>query len=70
MDTSIEKALEITTSLVLTSIQSGKFEAKDGQAVAKFFDEVFAQVCECTGLSSEEFIKKYEQDKLAKKLSY
>ena len=66
MDVKIEKSLEIATSIVLASIQSGKFDAKDGQVVAKFFDEIFAQVCECAGLSSEEFVKKYEQAKLEK----
>ena len=33
----IAKCLDVTASLVLASIQSGKFEAKDGQLVANFF---------------------------------
>ena len=64
----VEKSLDVTTSLILASIQSGKFEAKDGEAVAEFLDKVFAMVCECTKLTSPKFIEKYAQER-SKELS-
>ena len=61
---SVEKCLEITTSIVLASIQSGKFDAKDGQSVARFFDAIYASVCDCAELTAPEFVEKYESRKL------
>lgn len=55
----VMKCLDVTTSLVLASIQSGKFEAKDGHSVAEFFDVVYAQVSECLNLTSDKFVKRW-----------
>ena len=56
---SIEKCLDLTTTLLTAALQSGKLEVSDGQALATFFDEVYAQVCDCVKLTSPAFIKQY-----------
>ena len=61
----IEKCLNLTAQLVLAAITSGKFSAETGQATAKYFDEVFAQVCDCADLTSEEFIREYSSRKIS-----
>ncbi len=58
-DAEVFKCLDLTSSLVLASIQSGKFEAKDGKSVATFFDQVFGQIAECANLTSCEFVEKW-----------
>ena len=57
------KCLDVTASLVLASIESGKFEAKDGCAVAEFFDKVYGEVCECMSLTAPDFIERYSKRK-------
>ena len=58
-DVEVMKCLDLTTSLVLASIQSGKFEAKDGKSVAEFFEQVYGQVAECANLTSPAFVEKW-----------
>ena len=55
----VMKCLDVTTSLVLASIQSGKFDAKDGQSVADFFDKIYGKVCDCVNLTAPEFVEKW-----------
>lgn len=62
-EVSVEKCLNLTAELVLAAINSGKFEAEDGQATAEYFDKVYAQVCKCAKLTSEEFIREYSLGK-------
>ncbi len=59
----IAKCLDVTASLVLASIQNGKFEAKDGQSVANFFGQIFGKVCDCANLTAPEFIEEYTKRK-------
>ncbi len=62
-DVKIEKCIDVTASLVLAAISSGKFEAKDGEAVAEYFDKVYGEVCECMRLTSPDFIDRYGRNK-------
>ena len=55
----VTKCLDVTASLVVAAIESGKFDAKDGQSVADFFGVVYAQVSECLNLTSDEFVKRW-----------
>ena len=55
----VMKCLDVTTSLVLTSIQSGKFDAKDGQSVADFFGKIYGEVCDCANLTTPDFVEKW-----------
>ena len=57
----VMKCLDLTASLVVASIQSGKFDAKDGQSVTEFFDKVFGKVADCMNLTSQEFIDNYSK---------
>ena len=57
------KYLDLTTNIVIACIQSGKFEAKDGEAAAAFFDKVYGQVCDCANLTSPAFIKNYTKQR-------
>ena len=59
----VTKCLDVTASLVLASIQNGKFEAKDGQSVANFFGQVFGKVCDCMNLTAPEFVEAYAKRK-------
>ena len=56
---SIEKCLDLTTALLTAALQSGNLEVHDGQTLATFFDEVYAQVCDCAKLTSPAFIEQY-----------
>lgn len=50
----VSKCLDLTTQIVIASIQSGKLDASDGATVAQFFDVVYGQICECAGFTSSE----------------
>ena len=65
-EVSIEKCLDLTAELVLAAINSGKFTAAEGQATADYFDKVYAQICKCAELTSEEFIREYSLGKECK----
>ncbi|GEM_PF-4617563 len=62
-DVKIEKCIDVTASLVHCAIESGKFDAKDGGAVAEYFDKVFGEVSECMNLTSPDFIERYGRRK-------
>ena len=57
----VVKCLDLTTSLVIASIQNGKFDAKDGQSVAEFFDKVYGEISDCMKLTSPEFVERWNQ---------
>ena len=65
-EVSIEKCLDLTANLLIASLQSGQLKVFDGQALAKCFDEVFGQVCDCAQLTSQAFIEKFSKQKLAR----
>ena len=62
-DEKIVKCIEVTASLVHAAIESGKFEAKDGETVSEYFDKVFGEVSECMKLTSPDFIDRYGRSK-------
>ena len=60
----IVKCIDVTANLIHVAIESGKFDAKDGEAVAEYFDKVFGEVSECMKLTSPDFIDRYGRRKV------
>ena len=56
------KCLELTTSMTLQAMQSGKLDAGNAEAVSNFFLKVYLAVADCAALDKptiEEVIRRF-----------